>query len=266
MNNILTFDVEDNFTGEELSDPADWDRYENQVVVNTRHILDMLERQGATATFFVLGKVAERRPEIVRMISEADHEIASHGYIHERVPILGKTGFVEDIVKSKTILESLSGKPVKGFRAMAFSITTETLWALESLRQQGFRYDSSMLDTSFRDNMDKPELCPGDGFFEVTISTVPIAGRPFTVGGGIFFRMAPFPFITKIMKSKNDLGHPVLLYAHAWEFNKDQPRRKVSFLQGLAQSPATFTTPRRIERLLKEFAFTSIENHLGLAT
>ena len=120
MNNILSFDIEDNFTQEELADPRDWEKYEGQVVENTARILRLLAEYDTKATFFVLGKVAARRPEVVRMISEAGHEVASHGYIHERIDRLGEGGFKEDVRKSKVAIESITGRPMAGVRAMGF--------------------------------------------------------------------------------------------------------------------------------------------------
>jgi len=263
MKNILTFDVEDNFTRAELSDPDDWVRYEGQVVDNTRAILDMLQRHDTTATFFLLGKVVERRPELVRMITQAKHEVASHGYAHQKVSLLGKSGFSEDVKLSKSLLESLSGQPVKGFRAMAFSVSMETVWALDLLGEQGLRYDSSMFDTVCKTNLQgvAPHLVRG--FTEVPVSTITIAGKQFAIGGGIFFRIVPYWIIKRIIEDQNAKGYPVLLYSHVWEFNKDQPKRNVSFLQKLAQAPVTYTAPRKIESLVQRFRFTSIEDYLG---
>ena len=265
MKNILTFDIEDNFTHAELSNPEDWGKYEKQVVENTRRILTLLARYNIQATFFVLAKVAERRPEVVKMIMSKGHEIASHGYIHERVQVLGRNGFQEDVLRSKRVIEALTGQPVQGFRAMAFSINTETAWAIDILKDQGFLYDSSILSTCFKRQFDGFENYFSDSFFEVSPSAFSIAGRDLAFGGGIFFRTAPYNLIRSLIKRENKAGRPVVIYAHAWEFNKDQPKRNVSPLQSLSQSPLTFTTPHRIECLLKEFTFNSIENCLETA-
>jgi len=263
INNLISFDIEDNFTREELADANDWLKYEGQVMENTCRILDLLSKHGVQATFFLLGKVADRRPEIVNRILQDGHEIASHGYIHERVDVLGKAGFKEDVRRSKEILEKMSGKPIKGFRAMAFSISTQTSWAIDFLREQGFLYDSSILSTFFKRHADGLKSHFSDSFVEISPSSMSISGRDLTFGGGIFFRTAPYFLIRSLIRQENNVGRPVVIYAHAWEFNKDQPKRKVSFLQSLAQSPMTFTTPTRIERLLNDFSFTSIENALG---
>lgn len=263
IKNILSLDVEDNFTREELVFKDDWEKYEGQVVVNTQTILDLLERHQTTATFFVLGKVAERRPEIVRMIADANHEIASHGYIHERVSILGETGFSDDAFKSKEILEALSGKAVKGYRAMAFSITAETSWALDRLGRMGFDYDSSILSTIYQGQSRDFRQHMADSFTELPPTGANFLGRQMAIGGGIFFRLAPYSFLEATVRKENRRGRPAILYAHTWEFNKDQPKRRVGLVQSLAQMPATFTTAHRLDRLLKTFSFTSIQNYLG---
>jgi len=263
INNLISFDIEDNFTREELVDDKDWLKYEGQVRENTCRILDLLSRHRVKATFFLLGKVADRRPEIVSKILLDGHEIASHGYIHERVGVLGKAGFKEDVRRSKETLEKMSGKPIKGFRAMAFSINAQTSWAIDYLQEQGFLYDSSILSSSFKRQVEGLKSQFSDSFIEVSPSSMFISGRDLAFGGGIFFRIAPYSLIRSLIRQENNAGKPVVIYAHAWEFNKDQPKRKVSCLQSLAQSPMTFTTPTRIERLLNDFSFTSIENALG---
>lgn len=265
MNNILSFDIEDNFTREELADPRDWEKYEGQVVENTERILRLLDEYDTKATFFVLGKVASRRPEVVQMIGKAGHEVASHGYIHEWVDRLGEDGFKEDVRKSKAAIESITGQPMAGFRAMAFSLNDRHAWALDFLRQQGFRYDSSILSSRLCRYKSGGKLSGSldAGLREMPVSSTRIAGRDVTIGGGLFFRLAPYFLIRSVVKRRNAVGEPVLFYAHAWEFNRDQPKRKVSRLQALAQSPATYTTPKRIRKLLDEFSFTSIAGYLG---
>lgn len=262
VKNLLTFDIEDNFTPEELVDRTDWKHYEGQVVTNTESILTLLEKYDAKATFFVLGKVAERRPAVVRMIAGAGHEVASHGYIHEQVARLGRKGFADDVLRSKNVLESISGHPLKGFRAMAFSVNVETAWALDFLREQGFLYDSSILSSHYAEHADRFGAHLLDSFHEVAPSAIRILGRGITFGGGIFFRLVPYSMIRSLIQKENRKQRPVVLYAHAWEFNKDQPHRQVGLLQTLGQSPVTFTTPRRIERLLKEFTFSSVADYL----
>ncbi len=260
--NILTFDIEDNFTPEELADRSDWKRYEGQVVTNTENIMTLLEKYDTKATFFVLGKVAERRPAVVRMLAGAGHEVASHGYIHEQVARLGRKGFADDVLRSKDVLESICGHPLKGFRAMAFSVNVETAWALDFLREQGFLYDSSILSSYYSEHAERFGAHLLDSLHEVAPSTIRILGRGITFGGGIFLRLAPYCMIRYLIQKENRERKPAVLYAHAWEFNRNQPKRNVPFLQSLAQSPLTFTTSERLERLLQEFSFTSVEDYL----
>jgi len=262
VNNLLTFDIEDNFTMDELVDQDDWEIYKLQVVENTRRILNLLERYETKATFFVLGKVAERHPEIVKMINRAEHELASHGYIHERASVLGMDGFRVDVQKSKEVLERQANSKIKGFRAMAFSITKETAWALDILKEEGLQYDSSILSSYLAQQAHFFSSYFNNSFQEVVPSSLLIASRHITFGGGIFFRLVPFFVIKNIVRFENAKGRRVTVYAHAWEFNKDQPRRNINKLQKIAQSPLTYTTPWKIEELIKQFSFTSIEQCL----
>lgn len=261
--NVLTFDIEDNFTLEELSDPADWQRYERQVVSNTDRILELLAAHGVRATFFVVGKVAERRPEVVRRIVEGGHEVASHGYRHERIPKRGSERFDEDLRRSREVLESVSGRPVRGYRAMGFSLRPEMAWAVDCLQRQGFTYDSSIAHSELLGPAERyPSPLFTGGFHEVPLSSIGVLGRHLKTGGGIFFRTAPLAVVRAVIRAENRAGRPAVLYAHAWEFNRDQPSRRVRPLQALAQSPRLFTTPSRLDRLLAEFPFTSCADFL----
>jgi len=262
MQNILTFDIEDNFTKDELASTSDWDLYERQVVDNTNIILELLFKHHVTATFFVLGKVAARHPEVVENIFKAGHEIASHGFIHERVDLLGKKGFLDDIVRSKEVIEAITGATLKGFRAMAFSIDADTSWALDIIRDQGFNYDSSILSTTFSEHASQFRDLFAGTLHEIAPTALKLSRINLTLGGGVFFRLGPFCVIRYLIHHINKNGHPFIIYSHAWEFNKDQPKRKVSFTQSIAQSPLTYTTHHRLERLLKEFSFTSIANYM----
>lgn len=262
IQNLLTFDIEDNFTIDELFNKDDWGTYKLQVVENTKLILKLLDLHRTKATFFVLGKVAERHPELVAMITDAGHELASHGYIHERASVLGIDGFRMDVQKSKEVLEGQSNRKIKGFRAMAFSITTETAWALKILKEEGLQYDSSILSSYFSKHFDLFKSYLNSSFKEVTPSSLHIFGRNITFTGGIFFRVIPFFILKNLVRYENSRGRPVMVYAHAWEFNKNQPKRKIGMLQKIAQHPVSFTTPVKIEKLLNKFLFTSIDTYL----
>lgn len=255
--NYLTFDIEDNFEFGELTDPGDWVQYEPQVVENTKKILNLLDEHHVKATFFILGKVAERRPEIVPLIVERGHRIASHGYSHKPVKDLGLDGFDEDLRKSKEILEAQSKADVKGFRAMGFSIRASEAWALEVISRVGHGFDSSLLSSRLK--LSKEEFSKKPKILnEIPVNSFCWGGRHVPLGGGIFFRLVPASILGWIVRQINNRGEKFVIYLHAWEFNQDQPRRRVGFFQNLAQAPITFTTEKKLRKLLKEFKFGPI--------
>ncbi len=263
---MMTFDIEDNFARDELRRDADWDAYEGQVVPNTEKIVAMLQALKADATFFVLGKVAARRPEVVRCIARAGFEIASHGYAHELVPRMNEASFEDDLKRSLGAIEGISGKKVVGYRARSFSITRATPWALDVLARNGIEFDSSLTDTEFRAITGQastvPRRLPEHPFLEIPISTAQFAGRRVTVCGGSVLRLAPQALFAKVLETSTSFKGCPMIYCHAWEFNRDQPRRKVGMLQSLAQASWTYTTPRKVANLAERFEFTSIRNYL----
>ncbi len=147
MLNALTIDVEDYYhvsAFESVIPYRDWERFESRVERNTHRILDLLDRYKTKATFFVLGWVAERRPGLIRAISERGHEVASHGYAHQRIDTQSPDQFREETKRSKRIIEDAIGQPIFGYRAASYSITAKIMWALDILKEEGFQYDSSI--------------------------------------------------------------------------------------------------------------------------
>ncbi|HUN55801.1 MAG TPA: polysaccharide deacetylase family protein [Smithella sp.] len=265
---ILTIDVEDNFTPEELAKPGDWEIYEGQVVQNTDHVIKILKDLNADATFFVLGKVAQRHPEIVSHIEKAGYEVASHGFAHERVDRMTGQAFEDDLKKSLDVLQSITGNKVKGFRARSFSITTRTLWALDILAKYHLNYDSSIMDTEVERIMEGEKIEPKKilrhSFVEFPISTTRILGFKQSISGGIAFRLIPFPIYRRMLKRSYSFMNNRVLYCHVWEFNKDQPKRKISLLQSIAQATWTYTTESKIRNLALHYKFVSIRKYLKL--
>jgi polysaccharide deacetylase family protein (PEP-CTERM system associated) len=256
---ILTVDVEDNFTREELVRPDDWGKYEEQVVENTSLVIASLKELGVGATFFILGRVAERRPEVVSAIQEAGYEVASHGYAHEIVWKMTKGAFEEDVMKALNGLKPIVQKKVQGFRARSFSITKKTPWALNILKMHGFSYDASMKDFEATDAAHDGEI------LEFPISTTNVLSRNVSLSGGIALRLLPFSLYVKLLRRSPSFQQLPLIYFHVWEYNKDQPKRKVGFLQSLSQSPRTYTTPQRIKWLSRYYSFVSIETYLKMS-
>lgn len=243
LRNALTVDVEDYFhvtAFERVIDPAAWDRYPLRVTENTRRVLDLFDRHGVTGTFFVLGWVAEREPSLVREIRRRGHEIACHGYGHQLVYRIGPEGFRRDIRRAREILEGITGEAVRGYRAPSYSITAESLWALDILIEEGFSYDSSIFPImhdiyGIPDAPRFPHVIrrPSGAIREFPISTVQIrsCGRELRlpVGGGGYLRLLPAAWFRRAFRQMNVLGHPAVLYFHPWEIDPGQPRIKAGF-------------------------------------
>ncbi|MBF0234628.1 MAG: polysaccharide deacetylase family protein [Desulfamplus sp.] len=262
---ILSFDVEDNFTIDELVNPDDWNRYESQVVKNTKRVVDSLQDINAEATFFVVGKTAKRRPEVVKIIDDAGFEVASHGYAHEPVDQMTEKEFEEDLQKSIAVLEDITGKKVKGYRAMAFSINRSTPWAFDVMKRNGLTYDSSLTDTEFaflsKQKFFKSQI---EGLHEIPVCNKKFFGRKWTVSGGVLLRLLPYALYRYILEAYRDEKMCKIIYAHVWEFNQDQPERNVGIMQRLAQSPKTYTTQSKIKRLSSSYEFISLDTYLKL--
>ncbi len=228
----MSVDVEDWFQVENLKPvvPREtWEGRERRVERNTDRILELLAERRLRATFFILGWVAERHPELVRRIAAGGHEIASHGYGHDLVYTLTEDQFRADVARCKGVLEDLAGQRVLGYRAPCFSITD---WAVTILQELGFEYDSSVFPTVAHDRYGRltgvgagrpiVELRPG--FHEVCISCLPLGRRGVPWGGGGYFRMLPYAVwgagVARIVRS----GTPYVFYLHPWEIDPGQPR------------------------------------------
>jgi polysaccharide deacetylase family protein (PEP-CTERM system associated) len=228
----MSVDVEDWFHTENVKSAlpfAAWDTCELRVEKNTMRLLEILHSQNAHATFFVLGWVAERSPQLVRTISAAGHEIASHGYGHELVYSLQPHEFRADILRSKALLEDLTGKQVCGYRAPCFSITG---WAVPILQEAGFRYDSSVFPTIAHDrygrldgfDFGKSIVMLRDGLYEVCVSCLRLRACGIPWGGGGYFRLVPLPIWLWGVHAILETGLPYVFYIHPWEIDPGQPR------------------------------------------
>jgi len=227
----MSIDVEDWFHVENLKSVISrsaWDGCELRVERNTMRIMEILDACKARATFFVLGWVAERCPQLVRTIAAAGHEVASHGYGHELVYSLQPSEFRADILRSKHHLEDLIGKAVRGYRAPCFSITD---WAVPILLDAGFDYDSSVVPTVAHDRYGRLDgihaghaissLC--EGFYEVSVSCIRVGRRGIPWGGGGYFRLAPYWLWRQGVRAILRSGTPYVFYIHPWEIDPGQP-------------------------------------------
>ena len=228
----FSIDVEDWFHSENMKGVISreaWAGCELRVERNTMRMLEVLDARKVRATFFVLGWVAEKCPQLVHAISAGGHEVASHGYGHELVYSLQPGQFRADVLRAKSYLEDLTGKAVYGYRAPCFSITE---WAIPILQEVGFRYDSSCYPTIAHDRYGrlngmeagKPIVLLGEGLYEVCISCVPLGKRGLPWGGGGYFRLVPFPLWIQGVRTILRSGVPYIFYIHPWEIDPDQPR------------------------------------------
>lgn len=266
--NALTVDVEDYFQVEAFAgviDRGDWEAFPRRVARNTNRILDILADAGASGTFFVLGWIAERHPELVRRIVAEGHELASHGSDHHRVDRQSPAEFRDDIRRSKALLEDVGGIAVTGYRAPTFSIGVNSRWAHAILVEEGFRYSSSVYPIA-HDLYGVPQAprCPFrplPGFVEIPMTTVRLFGRNFPMSGGGWFRLLPYTVTrTALRKAGNELHTSCVFYLHPWEIDPGQPRQmQAPFRSRLRHYVNLDRTEKRLRRLLSDFRWTRMD-------
>ncbi|MGH7820031.1 MAG: XrtA system polysaccharide deacetylase [Candidatus Binatia bacterium] len=266
----FTVDVEEHFQVAAFDSPArrsSWADHPSRVERNTRRILELLAERDVRATFFVLGWVAERQPELVRTIARAGHEVASHGFDHEPLTAQDPKQFRLDVQRSKRLLEDLVGSPVIGYRAPSFTITPRTAWALPILVEEGFAYDSSIVPIlhdryGFPGANPRPHRLSTDAgpLWEVPPSTVRIAGVQVPVGGGGYLRIYPFVVFRWLLNRVEDAGQPIVLFVHPWEIDPEQPRMNGSALSRFRQYYNLDKTESRLVRLLDSTRFAPIRD------
>jgi polysaccharide deacetylase family protein (PEP-CTERM system associated) len=230
----MTVDVEDYFQVSAFAPHiprASWPARECRVERNMDRILGILDGAGVKATFFTLGWIAERYPQLVRRIADGGHELASHGYGHLRASDQDRAQFDNDIRSSKALLEDIGGQAVLGYRAPSFSIGHANLWALEALQEAGYRYSSSIYPIA-HDHYGMPDaprfaFHPNGegGLLEVPVTTIRIGQRNLPAAGGGYFRLLPYALSRWMMNRVNQAdGQSAVFYFHPWEIDKDQPR------------------------------------------
>jgi polysaccharide deacetylase family protein (PEP-CTERM system associated) len=270
MLNALTIDVEDYFQVNAFAKVIrqdQWDSYPLRVDSNTRCILDMLDSFNIKATFFILGWVAERLPELTKEIHRRGHEVACHGYGHELVYEIGPERFRADILRSKMLLEDQCGESVIGYRAPSYSITAKSLWALDILVEEGFRYDSSifpiMHDTyGIPDAQRFPHLLKtGAGeMAEFPLTTLPLHFGSkevrLPIAGGGYLRLFPASLIKwGIERINNQEKQPAVLYFHPWEIDPGQPRIKAGFKSSFRHYLNLDSTESKLAYLMTKIRF-----------
>jgi polysaccharide deacetylase family protein (PEP-CTERM system associated) len=235
MVNAMSVDVEDYFqvsAFERHVSRADWDRIPRRVAANVDRVLALFAERNVRATFFMLGWVAERHPDMVRRILGAGHELASHGYSHVRVVNQDARAFREDVTRTKKILEDAGGVRVRGYRAASYSIGAKNLWALDVLAETGHDYSSSIFPIR-HDLYGMPEAPRfafrhhGDGILEVPVTTVALGGRKVPCGGGGWFRFFPYAITRWMLRRVNGVDREsCVFYFHPWEIDPGQPRQR----------------------------------------
>lgn len=269
--NAMTIDVEDYFhvsNFEPVVDRGSWASRESRVEANTDRLLELFDRAGVRATFFVLAWVAERVPPLVRRIAAAGHEVASHGYAHRLVYDQTPDAFRDDVRVAKRMLEDASGQAVDGYRAPSFSVTARSLWALDVLIEEGYTYDSSVFPIH-HDRYGIPDAerhagivrRPAGTIVEVPASTVRVAGLNLPIGGGGYFRLLPYQWTRwGIRRVNRREAAPTVFYLHPWEIDPGQPRLPASRLGRLRHYRNLHETEARLERLLRDFAFDTMRS------
>jgi len=272
MINLLTVDVEDWYHD---LDPSLWKCCEDRVVDITQKIIHIIGKHKCGATFFVLGCVAERFPELVELINDKGYEIATHGYFHTPINMKSKSEFEEDLCKSISILEDISKRKVLGYRACKFSINKKTAWAIDILKRNGLKYDSSIFPTLTPEygvpgaplhpyfiSSSNIEECNSNGDFmefPLSVFSVPFLRLKIPIAGGFYLRFFPYWFIKLSLKRLNKMGYPGVVFIHPKDLDPQKPRiKELSWHHYYGLSVAE----ERFVRLLRDFKFTSIENYL----
>jgi len=275
IENAMTIDVEDYFHVSALANVIsrkDWDKLEYRAEKSTERILQLFEDKGVKATFFVLGWVTQRSPQLVRKIHAAGHEVACHGLTHELVYRQTPEVFREETDVSKKLLEDTIGERVLGYRAASYSITRQSLWAIDILCDLGFTYDSSIFPIAHdRYGIPGASTVPGPikdsrgkSIVEFPLSTVQFMGRRLPCSGGGYFRLLPYGFTRWALRKINkDDNLPFIFYLHPWEVDPGQPKyENASWLSRFRHYTNLDKCEQRLSSLLDEFRFTTVREVL----
>jgi polysaccharide deacetylase family protein (PEP-CTERM system associated) len=266
----LSFDVEEYFQVANLRGhfPRDgWDSVPSRVLVGMDRALLALEKNRASATFFFLGWIAERHPDLVRRCLAAGHEVASHGYDHAFLQDLGREGLVQDLARTEAALQAAGAPRPRGFRASTFTLTRRTWWAFDVLAERGYRYDSSVHPVrhpdygvpDFEPGISVVEAAGGARIVEFPVTTVRFLGQNLPVGGGGYFRLLPAAIPRAALSKLERDGRPGSLYLHPWELDPEQPRARAPAWKRFRHYVNLSRTLPRLEALLAQFRFASLE-------
>jgi polysaccharide deacetylase family protein (PEP-CTERM system associated) len=264
MTNALSIDVEDYFHASALSIPrAEWGKQDQRASGNTRELLDVLGESGTKATFFVLGWLAEHDASLVASIAAAGHEIACHGYSHQLIYRQSPTEFASETRRAKQVLEDAAGQAVRGYRAARFSITEQSLWALDVIAELGFEYDSSIFPVyhdryGIRDaaaELHARRTPAGLEIVEFPPSVLELGPLRLPVAGGGYFRLYPYAVTRWAIGRINRMRGPAVVYLHPWEIDTGQPKPTVGALTRFRHTVNIGKVKHRLRRLLDDFTF-----------
>jgi polysaccharide deacetylase family protein (PEP-CTERM system associated) len=276
VTHAMTVDVEDYFQVAAFFDvikPEDWDQWPSRVVNNTGRLLELFGEADLKVTFFILGWVAERHPDLVKRIHSAGHEVASHGYSHQFIYRQNPEVFYDETRRSKQILEDLIQEPVTGYRAASYSITNRSLWALDALAELGFTWDSSIFPTR-HDNYGIPGspeepykiiTRSGAKLTEFPLTTAKVLGQSIPAAGGGYFRQYPYALSRWLFQRASDDGQkPQIFYLHPWEIDPEQPRiPNASWFSRFRHYTNLHRCMPRLQRLIGDFPFGTMSQSLG---
>jgi len=261
MKHAFSVDLEDWYQGIELPF-GEWERHPARVDIGVGRLLDLLDDAGTKGTFFALGWIGEKHPALIKEIARRGHELGSHGRTHEKLYNLTPEQFREEIRSSKAVLEDLSGKPVRCFRAPFFTVTEKTLWALDILSKEGYAIDCSMSPVkTWRYGIAN---CPREifrlsdsGLIEFPSSTFRMLGKDLNVGGA-YFRIFPYFLSRSGLRDQERAGRPGMFYSHPWEYDPEHPRVKMEWKAGLTHYARLTQMGPNTRRLLADFEFAPV--------
>ncbi len=271
MINAMTVDLEDWHHSIDSIPFSDWDKYESRVEVNTHKILDLFNKEKISATFFILGYIAEKYPALVKEIASLGHEIATHGNAHQLVYRQSPQEFREDLKRAIGVIENISQQKILGYRAPYWTITKESYWALDILLEEGLKYDSSIfpMKTYLYGIPDAP-LYPyivkennGNKLIEFPPSVITFMGVKIPVGGGFYMRLLPSWLIRAGFKKINKEAHSTIVYIHPPEFDPQKPRLKLPLMERILHYYNLDVMEGKIKSLVSEFKFGTVKELLN---
>lgn len=278
VTHAMTVDVEDYYhvaAFAKVIKPSEWNNWPSRVEENTERLLQLFDDHQIKITFFILGWVAEKYPQLVKEIRQQGHEIASHGFSHQLIYTQTPDIFREETAKSKRILEDLAQTPITGYRAASYSITRKSLWALDILAELGFTWDSSIFPTR-HDNYGIPGspeepyriiTSQGAALTEFPLTTAKVMGQAIPAAGGGYFRQYPYALSRWLFeRASENQTKPQIFYLHPWEIDPDQPRvPNASWFSNFRHYTNLKRCLPRLERMIQDFHFGTMSDSLGSA-